>query len=158
MIRLDDLVSSVRGGREIEDILRGLDWRGFEKMVSRIFEENGFRTTRNFRFKTEHRYEIDIIASRPRTVVCVDCKEWSMGRNKKHALKKASIKQKQRTEQFKKFISENPDTLESIHIVDEQEFYPIMVTLYEESIKDVSNVKIVPVWKLNTFLNRSNLI
>ena len=161
MVNLEKIKIQILEGTSIEKILSRFDWSGFEKTVAEIFLANGFTVERNFRFKTRQRYEIDIIASRAGKIICVDCKGWREGRNKKHAIVKAAEKQEERVKQLKKFISKNPIAQNSLKISETQQIYiPIIVTLLEENIKkdddDSDNGAIVvPVWKLNSFLNSS---
>jgi len=138
---------------DLEKTLSKLDWKQFEKAVAQIFEANGFTVRNNFRFKTKRRYEMDIIASRHKTVVCTDCKEWGRGRYKQTALRNAADMQKQRTKQFEKFVANNPIAKHKLKIGEHSRFYPAVVTLFEEELKYEDGVVVVPVWKLNSFLN-----
>ena len=96
--------------------------------------------------ETKKRYEIDIIGVKGRTCLCVDCKEWSGGRDKKSGLKNAAKKMEKRVEELKKFLKKN-----SITDVD-MDFYPIIVTLLEENLIKENDTLIIPASKLNSFL------
>ena len=161
MVDLEKIKIQILKGTPIEKILSRFDWSGFEKAVAEIFLANGFTVERNFRFKTKQRYEIDIIASRAGKIICVDCKEWREGRNKKHAIVKAAEKQKERVKQLKRFVSKNPiaqNSLKILKISEAQQIYiPMIVTLLEEDLKKYdSGILVVPVWKLNSFLNSTS--
>lgn len=158
MVDLEKIKIQILEGTPIEKILSRFDWSGFEKAVAEIFLANGFSIKRNFRFKTKQRYEIDIIASKAGKIICVDCKGWREGRNKKHAIVKAAEKQKERVKQLKKFVSKNPIVQSSLKIGGTRQTYtPMIVTLLEENLKkDDSNTFVVPVWKLNSFLNSTS--
>ncbi|MEK6909599.1 MAG: restriction endonuclease, partial [Candidatus Aenigmatarchaeota archaeon] len=80
---LDKIESQIKQGKNIEDILEKYDWQKFEGIITEIFQENGFYTRQNFRFKTKKRHEIDVIAVKGNRMICVDCKWWSRGRYKK---------------------------------------------------------------------------
>lgn len=54
-----------------------------KKIVSDIFGNNNSSVKRNLRFKTNRRYEIDLLAIKNNEIFAVDCKEWGKGRNKK---------------------------------------------------------------------------
>lgn len=153
MVNLEKIKTQILEGTPIEKILSKFDWPGFEATVAEIFSANGFGVKRNFRFKTNRRYEIDIIASRLGKTFCIDCKEWRGGRNKKSSIAKAAEVQKERTEQFKKFVPKNPIVQNSLKICAEAPYIPMIVTLLEEDVKEKEGAVIVPVWKLNFFLN-----
>ena len=156
MIDLEKIKNKVLKGTPVEDLLEKFNWKEFEEAVAEIFSENGLYAKRNVRFKTDRRFEIDIVASKPRKVFCVDCKEWSRGRNKKSGITHAAELQKERTLQFEKFLSKNIIARNKLRILEQSKFYrfyPILVTLFEEDLKDEGGVVVVPVWKLNSFLN-----
>ena len=154
MVDLEKIRTQILEGTPIEVILSGFDWSGFEAAVAEIFAANGFSVKRNFRFKTKRRYEIDIIAVRGGKVVCVDCKEWREGRNKKSAVEKAAYMQKERVEQLEKFVAKNPIAQSSLKIdATAHRYVPMLVTLLEEDVKEHETALIVPVWKLNSVLN-----
>ncbi|MEM5794056.1 MAG: restriction endonuclease [Candidatus Aenigmatarchaeota archaeon] len=138
--------------KNLEEELRSLDWKNFEKVVQEIFEANGFRVKRNFRFKTKKRYEIDIIAIKDNFNFCVDCKRLGKGRYKKSEIVKAIKKQEERNKELKKFLKTNLLAKDSLKIISEK-FYPMLVTLFEEEIVKENETFVVPIWKLNSFLN-----
>ena len=74
---LEEIQYHVLHGRSIEDVIKDTDWRGFEDICSKILEENGWKFRKNYRFKTERRYEIDILAEKGGNVLLIDCKQWS---------------------------------------------------------------------------------
>jgi len=78
--RLSIAVRAVQQGADFERVCRALGWLEFEEMVSYVFEENGYRVLRRFRFKAEgRRWEIDVLAIRNPLVVCGECKHWTKG-------------------------------------------------------------------------------
>ncbi len=153
MMNLSSIRQEILKGALIEDVLSKIDWKEFEKTAGSIFAENDFNVKNNFRFKTKRKYEIDIVASRKRKVICADCKEWNRGRYKRSALSSAAKKQKQRTDQFEEFVKNNPIAKSQLKIPENPKFYPILVTLFEEDLREDGGVFVVPIWKLNTFLN-----
>jgi len=156
MVDLEKIKIQILEGTPIEKILSRFDWSGFEAAVAEIFVANGFIVKRNFRFKTKRRYEIDIIARRADKAVCIDCKEWREGRNKKSAIEKAADMQKERTKQLEKFVSKNPIAQSSLKLSGKTHYIPMIITLLEEDVKESDGVLIVPVWKLNSLLNSIN--
>jgi Holliday junction resolvase-like predicted endonuclease len=78
--RLELAVKTVEAGADLERVGRALGWLEFEEMVAHVFEENGYRVKRRFRFKANgRRWEIDVLATRRPLVVCAECKHWSRG-------------------------------------------------------------------------------
>ncbi len=51
------------------------DWKGFERAVGAVFEESGYKVLADVRFKTERRFQIDIIAYDNYRCFFVDCKD-----------------------------------------------------------------------------------
>jgi len=156
MIDLEKIKTRVFEGVPIEDVLSKLDWKEFEEAVAEIFLENGFNVKRNMRINEGKRYEIDLVASEAkgsRKIFCIDCKEWNRGRSKKSGIKLAAAMQKERTQQFEKFVSKNFIARDYVKLPGKAEFCPMLVTLFEEDLKEEDGVFVVPVWKLNSFLN-----
>jgi len=78
--RLDLAVRAIQLGADFERVCRALGWLEFEEMVSYVFEENGYRVLRRFRFTTEERRrEIDVLAIRHPLLICGECKHWVKG-------------------------------------------------------------------------------
>jgi len=145
-----------RSDEMLESLLSRFDWRTFESTVAEIFAANGFFVRKNLRFKTDRRYEIDIIASNSRDVFCIDCKDWSGGRYKRSGLRIAAEAQILRTKELENFVSGNSIARHKLRINPNSVFYPTIVTLFEEDVSDIVDVEgvhIIPVWKLNSFLN-----
>ena len=78
--RLAPAVKAVQVGADIEVVSRSLTWLEFEELSARVFEENGFRVMRRFRFMAEgRRWELDLLAARTPYLVCGECKHWGKG-------------------------------------------------------------------------------
>ena len=125
---------------DLENIAFSITWQDFETLTSNILKEHDFIVEKNFRFKTKRRYEIDIVATKSKKVLCIDCKQWKGGRQKKSGLLKAVKDQEERTKQLVK------------HKNSKSQHHPMIATLMQEDIIKENNTFIVPVWKLNTFL------
>lgn len=149
---IDEIESQLKRGVNIEDVLEKYDWKKFENIVTTIFQENGFHTKQNFRFKTKRKYEIDVIAVRSSEIFCIDCKWWSRGRYKKTGLKNAITSQENRVKEFQKFLKKNPIEKSMLKINPRYTVYPLVVTLHEEGMIKESNTFLIPVWKLNKFI------
>lgn len=139
--------------KNLEEVVRSYDWKYFENVIANIFERNGFRIRKNFRFKTSHRFEIDVLAISDLYVFCVDCKDWGKGRYKKTGLKKAVKNQEERTKQLTKFLKKNIIAKQILKIeMKKQKFYSLIVTVFEEDLLKEGDTFVVPAWKLNSFL------
>ena len=152
MIDLEEIKNQLLSGKVVEDIFKNFDWKNFEESVSNVFIENDFFVRKNFRFKTKRRYEIDIVAVKSPLVICVDCKGWASGRYKTSALRKATSKQEERVNEFRKFVKRNPIAKEILKIKNTFSFSSLLVTLVEESLITENKTHVVPFEKLNTFL------
>jgi len=148
---LEELSSMLHKGIPLEEATKDLGWRDFEGVVSDAFEANGFRTLRNLRFSHEkRRYEVDVVAlERPR-LVAVDCKHWGLRPGKGTALRAASLAQLRRTVNLGKKAQEIPGI--DIGGWGEVTLVPCIVTLYEEMIVENGGVLVVPISKLNSFI------
>jgi hypothetical protein len=156
MIDLEDVERRVRRGEDIENVLSDFGWKDFEQAVEKIFAENGYHTSRNVRIKTGRRYEIDVVATGRGVAFCVDCKQWQGGRYKRAAIVQAAKDQSVRTEQLKKFVFGNPIASFKLGLAGKLEFRPLIVTLLDEAISgDEASAKVVPLWKLNSYINLS---
>jgi Holliday junction resolvase-like predicted endonuclease len=136
----------------IEEILKKFDWKDFEEVVAEIFRRNDFLVKKNFRFKTNKKYEIDILATRRNLVLCVDCKRWSGGRYKKSGIKKSVEEQEKRANEVKNILVKNPILRKTLKIEDVFEVRPLLVTLMEEDSVEERSTFIIPVFNLNSFL------
>ena len=149
---IEEIESELQKGNEIEDILEKYDWKRFETIITEIFQENGFHTKQNFRFKTKRRYEIDIIAVKGDRIFCIDCKWWNKGRYKKAGLKSAITLQENRVKEFTKFLKRNPVAKILLKLNDKYAAYPFLVTLHDENMATEGGSFVVPAWKLNRFV------
>ena len=87
--------------------------------------------------KTKRQY--DVISKKSNQTFLVECKKWAGNRYRLSALKKAIDQHKERTLFYE-------------HITHEDAI-PLVVTLIEEEILVYEGVPIVPILKLNSFIN-----
>jgi Holliday junction resolvase-like predicted endonuclease len=151
VIKLEEIEDLARKS-SIEEILKNFDWKDFEEVVAEVFRRNDFFVKKNFRFKTNKRYEVDILAIKRDLVLCVDCKRWSGGRYKKTGIKKSVEEQERRVSWIKEMLIKNPILRKTLKIGDVFEVRPLLVTLMEEDLIKEKNTFIVPIFKLNSFL------
>jgi len=152
MVDIEKIKDRILKGEQIEDIVEEIDWKQFEKLIIEILKKQDYITFQNFRFKTNRRFEVDVIASDKNNVLVIDCKHWSRGRYKKSGLKHAIEEQNLRLREFKKFIKNNFITKNKFQVNEKTEFIPLLITWFEEDMLKHKNTFIVPVWKLNQFL------
>jgi hypothetical protein len=115
-------------------------WQNFERLAAFIFEKNNFSVTVNSvktHNKTKRQY--DVIAWKGNQTFLVECKKWAGNRYRLSAMKKAVEQHKERTAFYAAVTNEDA--------------IPLLVTLIEEEIRFYEGVPIVPIQKLNSFIN-----
>lgn len=114
-------------------------WQNFERLAAFIFEKNGFVVIVNT-VKTGHKTkrQYDVIAKKGSRTFLVECKKWAGNRYRLSALKGAVVKHKERTLFYDRITKEAA--------------IPVIVTLIEEHIRVFEGVPLVPVSKLNAFI------
>ena len=152
MTDLNEIKQRIQQGEEIEKIVEEIDWKEFEKLIVEILKKHDFNVHNNFRFKTDRRFEIDVLAVKDKTSLLIDCKQWGRGRYKKTGLKYSVEEQKERAKQLKKFLKNNPIAQAELKIKKTMKFIPLLVTWFEEELLEHENTLVIPVWKFNEFL------
>ena len=115
-------------------------WQNFERLAAFIFEKNNFTVKVNTvktHQKTKRQY--DVIAWKGNQTFLVECKKWAGNCYRLSAVKKAVEQHKERTTFYAAITNENA--------------IPLLVTFIEEEIRFYEGVPIVPVQKLNGFVN-----
>ena len=124
---------------ELQKISKKMKWQYFEKLVAFIFDNNNFETKQNSVIvfgKTKRQF--DVIAERFGTLFLVECKKWS--KFNASSMKKAVKDHKERCNLYSKGL-EGKNAL------------PIIVTLLEGDIKLHDSMPVIPINKLNLFIN-----
>jgi hypothetical protein len=125
---------------DLETVSEETIWQNFERLAGFIFEKNDFRvsinTVKTYN-KTKRQY--DVISKKSNQTFLVECKKWAGNRYRLSALKKAIDQHKERTLFYE-------------HITHEDAI-PLVVTLIEEEILVYEGLPIVPILKLNSFIN-----
>ena len=121
---------------DLQTLSKQVKWQYFEKLVGWIFEQNGFSVKVNFVSKNPRR-QYDVVAEKFNKIFIVDCKKWKGNRYKATQLKYAIKKHLERCGHFEA----------------EKQKTPLIVTLLDEDITEYGGIQIVPIDKLNTFLN-----
>jgi len=133
--KLKTCLLAISMGAPIDEISRLLDWKDFESLVAEMLDSSDFETTRNL-ILTKPRMEIDVVGIKSGVAILIDCKHWK--RLSDSSLEKAVQKQIERT---KHYLSK-----EKIRIA-----VPAIVTLYDEKLRFINNVPIIPIFQLNSF-------
>lgn len=130
---------------DLEKVSREAIWQDFERLAAFIFAENDFHVKTNIvKTSNKKRRQFDVIAMKNNKTFLIECKKWSCNRYRLSALKAAVKKHKERCEFYKNLTNEEP--------------IPIIVTLIEEEILYYEEVPIVPISRLNSFINEEDKI
>ena len=128
---------SNKSGVPIEEASRDVDWKDFEGLVAEILESKNFEVTRNFRMK-KPTMEIDVVGIHLGTAVLIDCKHWKRMTNS--ALENIVLKQ---IDRVKHYVTKTDEVMAA----------PVIVTLYQEGVKLVNKVPIVPIMQFSSFID-----
>lgn len=130
----------VQNADDLQRVSAEVVWQNFERLVAFIFERNDFQVgTGKVMTKNKKRRQFDVIAKKNGKTFLAECKKWAGNRYRLSALKTAAKKHNERLEFYKSITGENA--------------IPIIVTLIEEEILCCDGVPIVPILKLNSFIN-----
>ena len=135
--KLKTALSDIKSGVPIEEASLNVDWKDFEGLVAEILESKNFEVVRNFRMK-KPTMEIDVVGIRLDTAVLIDCKHWKRMSNS--ALEEIVQKQIERVKHY-------------VSITDEIMAAPVIVTLYQEGVKLINKVPIVPIMQFSSFID-----
>lgn len=125
---------------DLETVSEESVWQNFERLAAFIFEQNDFRVKVNtVKTLNKKRRQYDVIAWKNDQTYLVECKKWAGNRYRLSALKKAIEQHKERTGFYENITNEDA--------------IPIIVTLIEEEIHIFEGVPLVPVSKLDSFIN-----
>jgi hypothetical protein len=129
----------IKNMEDLEKVSKEIIWQNFEKLTAFVFEENNFQVEINSVRTLKKRRQYDVIAKKCDKIFLIECKKWAGNRYRLSALKTAIKQHKERTKFYRNLTEESP--------------IPIIVTLIEEEIKFYEEVPIVPISKLNSFIN-----
>jgi hypothetical protein len=152
--RIDLAMLVTEKGAEIVDVVEVMTWKDFEGLVASILTENSFSCTESFRRRGTSDVkgmEIDVIGIRGRTALSVDAKMWSVRGGKASALRTAAEKQKERTSRLTTQLGRLSKKLPSM-TKGQYTIFPTMVTWLVEEVEMHEGIPVVPVFKLNSFI------
>ena len=135
--KLENAISAIKSCVPIEEASRDVDWKDFEGLVAEILESKNFEVTRNFRMK-KPTMEIDVVGIHLGTAVLIDCKHWKRMTNS--ALENIVLKQ---IDRVKHYVTKTDEVMAA----------PVIVTLYQEGVKLVNKVPIVPIMQFSSFID-----
>lgn len=135
--RLKAAIYALEKGAELDDVAARISWRDFEGLTAEILTAKGFTTVKNLRFK-DPRMEIDVVGTKLGVSMLIDCKHWK--RSSGSALRDAVSKQIRRTTRY-------------VASRDAEMAVPAIVTLYEDGIRFIERVPIVPIVQFEAFVD-----
>lgn len=152
--RIDLAMLITEKGVEIAEVVKLMTWKDFEGLIASILSENNFACTESFRRRGTSEVkgmEIDVIGIRGNMALSVDAKMWSVRGGKASALRTAAEKQKERTfrltSQLAQLSKKIPSMMKGRYTI-----IPVMVTWLVEEVELHEGVPVVPVFKLNSFI------
>ena len=124
----------INSTNDLDHLSQKVKWQYFEKLVAFIFSENGFETKQNVVIvKNKAKRQFDVIAIRYGETYVVECKKWK-GKSRVSGLKPAVKKHSERCEFY-------------------GECKPILVVLTDDNVHSIGGVPVVPINRLNSFIN-----
>ncbi len=148
------LLSLLMQDTSVRSIIEFLDWKGFENVITALFDELGFSVLSNFRFKDEFtKYEIDVLAFKYPYLFLIDCKHYKHPSSS--IMKDAAVKQKERTEvlfEIFPILSEELISKLALPLKREVKLYPLIISWRNHNIQFSSDIPIIPFNQLSGFL------
>ncbi|UJG41887.1 MAG: hypothetical protein K9W45_05335 [Candidatus Heimdallarchaeum aukensis] len=136
-------------------ILKHINWKDFELIVSSAFDQSGYSTLHSYRIKTESKStnEIDIIAFKFPFLFLIDCKYHKKSPPSYYS--KAALLQKERLDSLIEVFPEIYSDLMTklgLPIRNKVKLIALVVSWKNVSVKIFNGVPIVPLFKLPGFL------
>jgi len=145
------LEGAVSKGVPLEVIAGTIPWQRFEVIAKEALMRYGFETGRHVRFVYGgRRWEIDILGVRDGDMICIDCKQWKRG-GKGGAIRKSAREQLSRVVALSK-LNTKPQLLKARR--SRLNAYAALMTLLDTGRYIVDGCFIVPITKLNSFLDQ----
>jgi hypothetical protein len=150
--RLGIAIMAIKAGADLQQVSKNLGWLEFEEFAAHIFEENGFKVLRRFRFQAEgRRWEIDVLAFRYPHIICAECKHYTRGIG--NSLARGIIETHlEKTEVFSKHLEVLSKKI-GVHRWKEAVISPMTLTLSPTKMKVYRRVPSVSVFSLPDYLN-----
>ena len=151
--RLKLAVYAAMQGADIEAVSSCLCWQEFEEIAAFALKNNGYTVQSNVRFSYGgRRWEIDVVGCKKPLVVCIDCKHWAKT-IAPSALSKIADLQTERTRSFANFL---PNVKFKLPCTTwgNAKFVPSLLSLMPSAYKFVHDVPVVPVLKMQDFIEQ----
>jgi len=130
----------IRGIEDLQRVSREAVWQNFERLTAFVFAENDFSVKINaVKTSNKRRRQYDVIAKRGDKTFLIECKKWAGNRHRLWALKRAAEQHRERSEFYRELTKED--------------VIPVIVTLIEEEISFCEGIPVVPILRLNSFIN-----
>jgi hypothetical protein len=134
----------IKSIEDLQQVSIEVVWQNFERLAAFIFEKNNFQVeTGKVKTSNKKRRQYDVIAKKADKTFLVECKKWAGNRYRLSAMRAAVKQHKERCEFYDIITNENA--------------IPVIVTLIEEEILFFEGVPVVPILKLNSFINEEDM-
>ena len=151
--RIKLATKAISMGADVEYVSNLLHWQEFEGIAAIALERNGYKVTRNLRFKhMAKKWEIDVVGCLKPLIVCIDCKHWRRG-TAPSAVRRITESQVERTRALADVLPDISLNIEGSKW-NKAKFLPAVLTLMPTSFKFYDKVPIVPVLQLQDFLSQ----
>lgn len=150
--RVKIAIHAIKLGADPERACRFLQWNEFENIAAEAFEASNFTVIKHFRFKwAGRRWEIDILGCKKPFVACVDCKHWRRGWRRSAIIRTV----KSQVERTQNLTEAFPFLFDELGLVNWKRatLVPVVLSLFPGPFKFYNNVPIVPILKLQNFLD-----
>ncbi|MDF1538393.1 MAG: hypothetical protein P1Q69_05780 [Candidatus Thorarchaeota archaeon] len=154
-IRSAIALKAITHGAQPEVVVENMTWKDFEGLIAQILSENNYAYTESFRRRgtaTIQGMEIDVIGVKGNSIIVVDAKMWGIRSGKASALMGAVTKQITRTERLAQQLDRLSKKISGMK-PGSYSLTPVMVTWLVEEVELYEGVPVVPIFKLNSFLN-----
>jgi hypothetical protein len=135
--KLRATILALQKGVPVDEAAKHINWRDFEGLTAKMLEVMEFATVKNL-ILTNPRMEIDVIGIKFGVAMLIDCKHWK--RHSQSALKEAVRKQIERT---KHYVTKTSGAIAA----------PVIVTLYQDTVRFIDKVPIVPIFQFASFVD-----
>ncbi len=154
-IRIAIALKAITHGAQPEAVVENMTWKDFEGLIAQILSENNYSCIESFRRRgtaTVQGMEIDVIGVKGNSIIVIDAKMWGIRSGKASALMEAATKQITRTERLAQQLDRLSKKISGMK-PGSYSLTPVMVTWLVEEVELYEGVPVVPVFKLNSFLN-----
>jgi len=128
---------AINQGAPIEEVSIYLDWKDFEGLVAEILQSKNFSIIKNL-ILTKPRMEIDVVGINQGIALLIDCKHWKK-------LSSSSLNEivRKQVGRVKHYVSKTQGAVA----------VPAIVTLYQEEIRFIDKVPIIPILQFSSFVD-----